>query len=339
MVVQGRFKQFQPTHPSRGATLKVHNRRRPVDISTHAPLTGCDREQHLARLSRVEFQPTHPSRGATVVGIGPLRQAADFNPRTPHGVRPAAGVGDQGLLGISTHAPLTGCDRFRSASFSLVQISTHAPLTGCDLRWQKQLKKAQISTHAPLTGCDLVPLPDLPTEYTFQPTHPSRGATAGIILAKFSRINFNPRTPHGVRQHLIEQRSVFRAFQPTHPSRGATIYFAIRKGMADISTHAPLTGCDCSNAMMRSSKRYFNPRTPHGVRPSVMSAAAPTGIFQPTHPSRGATRLNLKNAYRKLISTHAPLTGCDAKQFLGQGSLPIFQPTHPSRGATMVSPS
>ena len=78
-----------------------------------------------------------------------------------------------------------------------------------------------------------------------------------------------------------------------------------------ISIHAPLTGCDQLQQAGAHSKRYFNPRTPHGVRRVGVAAVKVELEFQSTHPSRGAT-----------VSVPAFFV-----RFL-------FQSTHPSRGAT-----
>ena len=126
-------------------------------------------------------------------------------------------------------------------------------------------------------------------------------------------------------------------------------------------------------------KQYFNPRTPHGVRlracrlligSTDISIHAPhTGcdtltapyvarlrLFQSTHPTRGATRQNVRrglgikisihaphtgcdtvlaNVFQEpLISIHAPHTGCDASLPPCSDRSPGFQSTHPTRGAT-----
>ena len=60
--------------------------------------------------------------------------------------------------------------------------------------------------------------------------------------------------------------------------------------MFRISIHAPREGCDCRAWRCRSPQNYFNPRTPRGVRRSLI---CPPGArcteFQSTHPARGAT--------------------------------------------------
>ena len=78
-----------------------------------------------------------------------------------------------------------------------------------------------------------------------------------------------------------------------------------------ISIHAPLAGCDRAIRRSTSRARYFNPRTPCGVR--LMLYADGTACD---------------------ISIHAPLAGCDAALLMVSSALRLFQSTHPLRGAT-----
>ena len=106
--------------------------------------------------------------------------------------------------------------------------------------------------------------------------------------------------------------------------------------MPAISIHAPREGCDPMTPVTRWPSRYFNPRTPRGVRrgdglaepgghgdfnprtPRGVRRAAGGGKvmdieFQSTHPARGATgahRFSLIPVF--VISIHAPREGCDA---------------------------
>ena len=102
---------------------------------------------------------------------------------------------------------------------------------------------------------------------------------------------------------------------------------------------------------------YFNPRTPHGVRPALLPLWEQGKLFQSTHPSRGATsnggrflqpgrEFQSTHPVRgatvfgscpgsgRLISIHAPLTGCDIDNTSKNITDRLFQSTHPSRGAT-----
>ena len=91
----------------------------------------------------VIFQSTHP-----------LRDATNSQIQAPY------------TCLISIHAPLTGCDVNRFASFNnFINISIHAPLTGCDLLVIDEAQEyTDISIHAPLTGCDKLFLARVPTD-------------------------------------------------------------------------------------------------------------------------------------------------------------------------------
>ena len=145
----------------------------------------------------------------------------------------------------------------------------------------------------------------------FQSTHPLRGATLAQLLVELAII-----------------------FQSTHPLRGATVALPQIIDAGIISIHAPLAGCDlvqirrgwctsifqsthplrgataCS-AGYRKKKRYFNPRTPCGVRRATARVTETDAAFQSTHPLRGATRLAGHSFKCCPISIHAPLAGCD----------------------------
>ena len=125
-----------------------------------------------------------------------------------------------------------------------------------------------------------------------------------------------------------------KKFQSTHPSRGATYVCNRCLRRFDISTHAPLTGCDSTTDTLSRSPPDFNPRTPHGVRHREQNREPRPGQFQPTHPSRGATPPETPVPPGGLISTHAPLTGCDYPVAITCTVPTGFQSTHPSRGAT-----
>ena len=145
--------EFQSTHPLRGATIIAFY------FGTQS-----------------QFQSTHPLRGATSWRFQFLSRSADFNPRTPCGVRP-------GLESISlpqstfqsTH-PLRGATKTRRRlGRSLIFQSTHPlrgatyvgdrlwtpsrfqsthPLRGATIRDNAEFGVYCISIHAPLAGCD-----------------------------------------------------------------------------------------------------------------------------------------------------------------------------------------
>ena len=259
-----------------------------------------------------------------------------FNPRSPHGERPAInGTADYptdisthaprtgsdydtlitaiGKL-ISTHAPRTGSDGKTYGAIKYVIISTHAPRTGSDECLCAEILDSDISTHAPRTGSDAVFSASVTVCSGFQPTLPARGATGGVPERHRAPLNFNPRSPHGERHGRVSRIALQVEFQPTLPARGAT-------------------------------------RRAHARKEDT--------IFQPTLPARGATSKPPKTSGGFEISTHAPRTGSD-------GGVPerhraplnfnprsphgerhaascrrtfvyIFQPTLPARGATRAA--
>ena len=110
-VVFGKAGEFQSTLPARGATnvsarrdhcnqISIHAPRTgsdpadfcPADaanISIHAPRTGSDNQLHAGDGGAARFQSTLPARGATFVTQSIFNALGDFNPRSPHGERPA----------------------------------------------------------------------------------------------------------------------------------------------------------------------------------------------------------------------------------------------------------
>ena len=321
----------------RGATNSGLRQRRYRQISIHAPLAGCDTATSAQHISKFIFQSTHPLRGATTKS-GNTHVIVRF--QSTHPLRGATGrwaTRDINHL-ISIHAPLAGCDAEVNADLTSLEAfqSTH-PLRGATLAmllastrsWEFQ------STHplrgATCTGCSLARLK------SFQSTHPLRGATCYFFLSipfpiisihaplagcdllpplgHDKLLDFNPRTPCGVRRILCRMAARKSRFQSTHPLRGATFATILDSKLSKfqsthplrgatnrltynvlsnhISIHAPLAGCD------------------YEVQPKPMTMAE----FQSTHPLRGATARAAR--YRStdvmLISIHAPLAGCDSE--------------------------
>ena len=214
--------QFQSTHPMRGATARYPVRACLIFISIHAPHAGCD--VNVCR------------RAVPVI---------NFNPRTPCGVRLAARSGVCTRPSISIHAPHAGCDLKNVAPLGRGLFQSTHPMRGATSKTVLRLTFDLISIHAPHAGCDFFHKSRFGTKKKFQSTHPMRGATiillisasslpisihaphAGCdpglkVLAPLLALNFNPRTPCGVRRRS--------------PLNHGWRYF--------ISIHAPHAGCD-----------------------------------------------------------------------------------------------
>ena len=213
-------------------------------ISIHAPREGCDRRSLL-----------------------PSMLPLNFNPRTPRGVRHIAARNFANAIMISIHAPREGCDRFGVMTLKESgKISIHAPREGCDPTARRFF--ALCSNFNPRTPRGVRPRASRPDASSgpFQSTHPARGATklrlfqvkqliisihapregCDALRACLSEpgMDFNPRTPRGVRldSSMTEYLSVLN-FNPRTPRGVRRRRFSSRR-----------------------STDNFNPRTPRGVR-------------------------------------------------------------------------
>ena len=210
--------QFQSTHPLRGATptgysccicLSYFNPRTPcgvrrtyiapsllLEISIHAPLAGCDGAFIKNHALIDKFQSTHPLRGAT---------------NRPGAAKPR--------IAISIHAPLAGCDTATltwQRSYEQFQ-STH-PLRGAtDAAGGPTAKTRRFQSTHPLRGAtQVLRLTEL-LSLVFQSTHPLRGATTRSWNTALFMVNFNPRTPCGVRRKTYSTLKIVIHFNPRTP--------------------------------------------------------------------------------------------------------------------------
>ncbi len=80
-------KQFQSTHPVWGATWEHQQMIDEMMISIHAPRVGCDGREDLEMLQKSQISIHAPRVGCDAVYRPIDKDHADFNPRTPCGVR------------------------------------------------------------------------------------------------------------------------------------------------------------------------------------------------------------------------------------------------------------
>ncbi len=153
----------------------------------------------IATYNLPSFQSTHPMRGATQTSCIVAKGIVFQSTHPMRGATRRRGIYERAAP-ISIHAPHAGCDA-GGGSFSLhLGISIHAPHAGCDSDCRITLTYNAISIHAPHAGCDWRSLRHRQRSSLFQSTHPMRGATQRQKAAPSTLINFNPRTPCGVRQ-------------------------------------------------------------------------------------------------------------------------------------------
>ena len=200
----------------------------------------------------------------------------------------------------------------RSPLSSSRRISIHAPLAGCDWYAKAWGLPEEISIHAPLAGCDF--------------------AQSTVVE---STLDFNPRTPCGVRLGETCALDAAEEISIHAPLAGCDLFIGLHLLMVPLfqSTH-PLRGATSQHSISSCRWSDFNPRTPCGVRPGCVrfqknsvsiSIHAPLAgcddpdpdpdpdppVFQSTHPLRGATIYEIAQVGSSWISIHAPLAGCD----------------------------
>ena len=231
---------------------------------------------------------------------------------------------------VSIHAPREGYDISSFATIKAHRVSIHAPREGCDIQsLQHMVSLLEVSIHAPREGCD-IPLPMLASsspsfnsrtpggvrlqldtlsddEFTFQFTHPGRGATNTYSL-EFDQ---------------------FVKFQFTHPGRGATALHAQRADGVAVSIHAPREGCDSSTrsgACVSTSFHFTHP----GRGATRLPPRLPTHGNVSIHAPREGCDWNRQNAYNTpYVSIHAPREGCDCKDFVSSSCYPCFNSRTP----------
>ena len=102
-----------------------------------------------------------------------------------------------------------------------------------------------------------------------------------------------------------------------------------------ISIHAPRVGCDRRITIRNEVQKYFNPRTPCGVR--LLSDLfhfyqQPISIHAPRVGCDTPLFYHLLAVLQ--ISIHAPRVGCDDRWYCVASYTVAFQSTHPVWGAT-----
>ena len=147
----------------------------------------------------------------------------------------------------------------------------------------------------------------------FQSTHPLRDATLSSSDNCDNFVDFNPRTPYGMRLETPFFVLFSLKFQSTHPLRDATLADSIVNVFSAISIHAPLTGCDIRRTRKYQKLRIFQSTHPLRDATECCGMSFSEEQFQSTHPLRDATPSVDFDQSSIFISIHAPLTGCDTR--------------------------
>ena len=217
------IRQFQFTHPGRGATEIALCQAVRHQVSIHAPREGCDVFFFSLVWAKKSFNSRTP--GGVRRGIGKyILPIKSFNSRTPGGVRRIHAKSKEQAK-VSIHAPREGCDHCPKARSrysycfnsrtpggvrlyfpyphrSKWQVSIHAPREGCDVGVVARPVEVEVSIHAPREGCDR-PLADEVVLLTVSIHAPREGCDRSMTSRPLRSPSFNSRTPGGVRRRRL----------------------------------------------------------------------------------------------------------------------------------------
>ena len=149
----------------------------PPCISIHAPRAECDSPSVSRRNSHARFQSTHPVRGATSSSLTRSTAPADFNPRTPCGVRRTPCRTRRSSRPFQSTHPVRGATSTLAEASAERQFQSTHPVRGATIDLTASFGAGKISIHAPRAGCDNLLEVATAAGKKFQSTHPVRGAT------------------------------------------------------------------------------------------------------------------------------------------------------------------
>ena len=168
------------------------------------------------------FQSTHPARGATFSLIHHCLCRIYFNPRSPRGVR---------LV-------------LRSVICSFSDFNPRTPRGVRPVRQFSTQRKAVFQSTHPARGATLDDFARTCVLMEFQSTHPARGATHFAFCRRQWALNFNPRTPRGVRQQTLPKSREFAWLNLLICTRGRRLSIQKQTRLCSIKLSFMLFGCE-----------------------------------------------------------------------------------------------
>ena len=144
-------------------------------------------------------------------------------------------------------------------------------------------------------------------------------------------VDFNPRSPSGLRPGYNKDKIKNGTFQSTQPEWAATIAKLGSKQAADISIHAARVGCDIGGGFNAGNKLHISIHAARvGCDTLTRKHTHFLTIFQSTQPEWAATKLNHIETGIENISIHAARVGCDRRTRRTVISTEYFNPRSPS---------
>ena len=217
-------------------------------ISIHAPRMGSDNTTFSLSAGPIYFNP-RPRMGSDI-----------FVSSYPFGE-----------YIISIHAPRMGSDPSSFSGFEAISLFQSTLLAwGATNSALEQGFVSRISIHAPRMGSDTSLRPITCSASYFNPRSPHGERPGEEVRTDGGDHNFNPRSPHGERRGNHTRENIFLLISIHAPRMGSD--FARTADCSHgvlISIHAPRMGSDEEAHDHQRNHNHFNPRPPHGERPSA----------------------------------------------------------------------
>ena len=302
------------------------------------PRTPCGVRQTGGEITwtRCWFQSTHSLRSATGDCASYSSVSSSFNPRTPCGVRlNIESSSDEEEEEVSIHALLAECDQWLLSRGYTPTVSIHALLAECDL-YHGHLPHRRNGFN-PRTPCGvrLAISNSAMSSEMFQSTHSLRSATRKLQRLPYRIYRFNPRTPCGVRRAAWRMWTGTSRFQSTHSLRSATRLNQQSLNHESVSIHALLAECDSEDNAGTKRTIRFNPRTPCGVRLSMLRSG--DWAFIVSIHALLAECDTITGFFLKRLRSFNPRTPCGVRLKADEKESilwAVFQSTHSLRSAT-----
>ena len=212
------------------------------------------------------FNPRSP-HGERLSWAVMIIDCGNFNPRSPHGERQRFGSFPSCLMVFQSTLPARGATFLLRICVICISFQSTLPARGATHGTGLQPNRDWISIHAPRTGSDISVEREGRRENNFNPRSPHGERQHDEPRQVHRAHHFNPRSPHGERR-WDDINKAYSAYISIHAPRTGSDRYAIEDILRlQISIHAPRTGSDRDAAHLhRRQGAHFNPRSPHGER-------------------------------------------------------------------------
>ena len=179
-------------------------------ISIHAPRTGSDElGRHQQSIQRVYFNPRSPHGERPATDGRCTTIAKHFNPRSPHGERRRRNMAVRAYPEFQSTLPARGATVIGNAERKIQSaFQSTLPARGATVIVSVPYAPAVISIHAPRTGSDTTDGDAQAPPRKISIHAPRTGSDMAIVFSVPSHTNFNPRSPHGERRICFSRRFV-----------------------------------------------------------------------------------------------------------------------------------